>query len=380
MTATGGFTPYQWILVSGEIPSGISLSSGGLLYGSATQVGQFKFTVKVTDAGNHHAQQSVNLVVSGSARGQVIPMTFFGLHIDWVNTPWPNTAFGAQRFWDRDPRWAQINTAPGVFDWTTMDARVNTTLANHVDILFDLARTPVWAQCASSNPKCGSGKATWLCTYNLPGQGGLGQCFPPADINVDGTGSNQHWIDWVTAVASRYKGRIRYYEIWNEPTAPIMWQGTDPQLVRMAQDARCIVIGTGCSSQSNYTLKGIDPSAEITTPAYVSDTGINVSTAMSSSPNAKALIPSTCALSPRTTENPSNNTGGTPTATAPKIPPGTRKGRGSSAYWTIFTTAATFRATGTCGPLRLRFRITWKKRGPSGIAAANTRTTPKASC
>jgi len=46
------------------------------------------------------------------------------------------------------------------------------------------------------------------------------------------------------------------------------------------------VIGTGCSSQSNYTLKGIDPSAEITTPAYVSDTGINVSTAMSSFMNA----------------------------------------------------------------------------------------------
>jgi polysaccharide biosynthesis protein PslG len=282
MSASGGFTPYQWLLVSGEIPPGITLSSSGLLDGSATQVGQFTFSVKVTDAGNHHAQQSVKLVVSGSARGQVIPLTFFGLHIDWVNTPWPNMTFGAQRFWDSDTGWAQINTAPGVFDWTTMDARVNTTLANGVDILFDLARTPVWAQCASSNPQCGSGKATWMCTYNLPGQGGLGQCFPPADLNVDGTGANQHWIDWVTALASRYKGRIKYYEIWNEPTAPIMWQGTDPQLVRMAQDARCIVVGTGCSSQSKYTLKGIDPSAEITTPAYVSDTGINVSTAMSS--------------------------------------------------------------------------------------------------
>jgi hypothetical protein len=279
MSATGGFTPYQWLLVSGQLPAGLSLSSNGLLYGSPTQVGLFKFSVKVTDAGNHPAQQGVDLVVSGSARGQEILSTFFGLHIDWMNTPWPNMTFGAQRFWDSYTGWAQINTAPGVFDWSIMDTRVNTSLANNVDILFDLARTPMWAQCASSNPKCGSGKASWVCSYNLPGEGGLGQCFPPADLNVDGTGTNQHWIDWVTAVASRYKGRIKYYEIWNEPTAPVMWQGTDPQLVRMTQDARCIVVGTGCSSLSNYTLKAIDPSAEITTPAYVTDTGI---TAMAS--------------------------------------------------------------------------------------------------
>jgi hypothetical protein len=50
----------------------------------------------------------------------------------------------------------------------------------------------------------------------------------------------------------------------------------------MSQDARCIIIGTGCSSLSKYTLKGIDPAAQITTPAYVTDTGINVATAMSS--------------------------------------------------------------------------------------------------
>jgi len=82
------------------------------------------------------------------------------------------------------------------------------------------------------------------------------------------------WTDlanWVTAVASRYKGQIKYYEIWNEPSAPTMWQGTDAQLVRLAQDARCIIIGTGCNSQSVYTQIGIDPAAQITTPAFVSD-------------------------------------------------------------------------------------------------------------
>lgn len=284
--ATGGFTPYTWTLLSGSLPAGITLNSNGTLSGSATAIGEFSISVKVSDAGTHHAQQKMNLFVSGSAKGQVIPMSFFGMHIDWPNTPWPSIAFGGQRFWDSDTAWAQINTASGVFDWTTTDTRINAALANHVDILFDLARTPVWAQCASDNPACGSGNATFQCGYNLNGQGGLGQCFPPADLNVDGSGTNQHFIDWVTALASRYKGSIKYYEIWNEPTVGTMWQGTNAQLVRMAQDAHCIVVGTGCNSMSKYSLKAIDPAAQITTPAFVSDAGTTFTTAMSDFINA----------------------------------------------------------------------------------------------
>jgi Putative Ig domain len=286
ITATGGFSPYSWTLLSGPLPAGITLNSTGVLSGTSTQIGCFPITIKVTDAGKHQNQQSFYFYISGSAKGQVIPLTYFGMHIDYDNTPWPNIAFGAQRFWDSDTAWAQINTAPGVFDWTTTDGRIATALANHVDILFDLARTPVWAQCAGTNKACGTGAGDSVCSFNQPGQGGPGQCFPPADLNIDGTGSNQHYIDWVTALATRYKGEIKYYEIWNEPTAPIMWEGTTAQLVRMSQDARCIIIGTGCSSLSTYTQKAIDTAAKITTPAYVTDTGINVATAMSDFMNA----------------------------------------------------------------------------------------------
>jgi hypothetical protein len=282
VSATGGFPPYSWSLLSGPLPTGLSLSSSGVLSGTPTEIGTFSLTIKVTDQGTNRNQQSYHFTVSGSAIGQEIPLTFFGLHIDNPHTPWPNISFGAQRFWDSDIQWAQINTAPGVFDWTLADTRINTALANHVDILYDLARTPSWAQCAGSDKGCGSGEGDSVCGFNLPGEGGPGQCFPPADLNVDGTGTDQHYIDWVTALAWRYKGEIKYYEIWNEPTAPIMWQGTTAQLVRMSQDARCIIVGTGCSPLSTYTQKAIDPSAQITTPAYVTDTGINVARAMSS--------------------------------------------------------------------------------------------------
>lgn len=286
LSATGGFTPYTWTLISGPLPAGITLGSNGILSGTSTQIGTYPLTIKVSDAGNHHDQQSFKFTVSGSAKGQVIPLTFFGLHIDYVNSPWPNISFGAQRFWDSDTSWAQINTAAGVFDWTTTDGRIATALANHVDILFDLARTPPWAQCAGTNKACSTGAGDSACTFNNAGQGGPGQCFPPADLNIDGTGTDQHYIDWVTALATRYQGQIKYYEIWNEPTAPHMWQGATPQLVRMTQDARCIIIGTGCSPLSTYTQKAIDPSAKITTPAYVTDTGINVATGMSDFLNA----------------------------------------------------------------------------------------------
>jgi hypothetical protein len=282
MSATGGFPPYSWSLLSGPLPTGLSLSASGVLSGTPTQIGTFPLTIKVTDQGTNHSHQSFYLTVGGSAIGKEIPLTFFGLHIEHPNTPWPNISFGAQRFWDSDIQWAEINTAPGVFDWTLADTRINTALANHVDILYDLARTPPWAQCAGNDKGCGSGEGDAVCGYNLSFQGGPGQCFPPADLNVDGTGTDQHYIDWVTALASRYKGEIKYYEIWNEPTVPSMWQGTTAQLVRMSQDARCIIAGTGCSSLSTYRQKAIDPSAQITTPAYVSDTGINVATAMSS--------------------------------------------------------------------------------------------------
>jgi hypothetical protein len=88
---------------------------------------------------------------------------------------------------------------------------------------------------------------------------------------VDGSGPNQHWIDWVSAVATRYKGKISYYEIWNEPNISGMWQGTDAQLVRMAGDARCIIIGDkGCNSQSTYAQKGIDSASHLLTPAFTS--------------------------------------------------------------------------------------------------------------
>jgi hypothetical protein len=82
---------------------------------------------------------------------------------------------------------------------------------------------------------------------------GPGACEPPSDLNADGTGTNQHWKDFVTALSQHVAGHIRYWEVWNEPMVLPTFSGTPAQLVRMAQDLKAIT-------------QAQDPRAEILSP------------------------------------------------------------------------------------------------------------------
>jgi len=50
LAATGGTSPYTWSLASGTLPAGLSLSSTGVISGTATTTGTSTFTVRATDA------------------------------------------------------------------------------------------------------------------------------------------------------------------------------------------------------------------------------------------------------------------------------------------------------------------------------------------
>jgi hypothetical protein len=50
LNAANGTTPYHWSIVSGALPAGLSLSTGGLVSGTPAKVGNFTFTVQVTDS------------------------------------------------------------------------------------------------------------------------------------------------------------------------------------------------------------------------------------------------------------------------------------------------------------------------------------------
>jgi len=62
------------------------------------------------------------------------------------------------------------------------------------------------------------------------------------------------WDNFVTAVATRANGRIKYWEMWNEINLQYFWKGDKPTMVTMVRHARTII-------------KAIDPQAIILSPA-----------------------------------------------------------------------------------------------------------------
>lgn len=178
-----------------------------------------------------------------------IPRGYFGMHFNYADTPWPadGGALGALRIWDaagnaddsgNGAQWADISPACGVYQWSGLDARVAAAQAKQADVLMTLGgRTPRWASARPDE------------TSATPGGGspyGAGQAAEPANL--------QDWRDWVTAVATRYKGRIRYWEIWNEPMFKYFYTGTPDKLLELWREAHAII-------------KAIDPANQVLTPS-----------------------------------------------------------------------------------------------------------------
>ncbi len=166
-----------------------------------------------------------------------VPPTFFGLQMHKptaINQPWPTIPFGAGRLWDSGVSWSEVNPSKGVYDWDLLDKWLTNYHEHGIDeLLYTFGRVPQWA---SSKPNDSN------CAFQ-----GKGQCDPPDDLKPDGTGANQHWKDFVAAIAAHSKNsrgaHIRYWEIWNEPYMEHQWTGTTAQLLRMAEDARSIILG-----------------------------------------------------------------------------------------------------------------------------------------
>lgn len=224
------------------------------------------------------AAPSANGTTSGVGVGNQISPVFFSMHLNSQNAPWPffdlngsneTLPFGGQRLWAAGVAWPQVEATQGAFDWSLMDQWLSMAQQHGVDILYTLARTPSWASQFPSDSSCSTGN---------------GECDPPLDLKSDGTGSDDVWIAWVTAVAQHSAAQknsgltgISYYEIWNEWNTTAYWNptnGTTAQLVRMEQDARCVVegppSGMSCNPSSAFPSgTGLDPGAKIVSPSPV---------------------------------------------------------------------------------------------------------------
>src|ERR1019366_7780770 len=90
LAATGGAAPYSWSLMSGALPSGLTLNGAGTISGTPTTAGSFNIGVQVRDIDSETATQAFTLTII-SATG---PLSRYGVFSQvaagggWDTTIW----------------------------------------------------------------------------------------------------------------------------------------------------------------------------------------------------------------------------------------------------------------------------------------------------
>ncbi len=69
-------------------------------------------------------------------KGRMFGMT------DFTPSTFPEASVGAVRLWDSGVTWRQIETSPGVFDFSRLDVAVSTARNRGADVLIVLGQTP----------------------------------------------------------------------------------------------------------------------------------------------------------------------------------------------------------------------------------------------
>jgi len=161
-----------------------------------------------------------------------IPNELFGLHIHRAATvtPWPKLEFSSWRLWDAGVTWPNLETEKGKWDFRTLDKDIDLAQKHKVEIILPLGLSPTWA---SSRP--------YEQSAYKPG-------FAAEPDNLE------DWRNYIRTVALRYKNRVHYYEIWNEPNLPRFYSGTTKQMVTLAREAYQI-------------LKDVDPTVTVISPS-----------------------------------------------------------------------------------------------------------------
>ena len=125
--------------------------------------------------------------------------------------------------------WQQVENQKGVYNWNLFDAIVTKASARQIQVLFRLDHPPTWSRLGAMQSMSVSDK---------------GQLTGPPD-------NLQDYFDFVGLVAQRYQGRVKYYQIWNEPNLPGEWNGQKADAVTYVKMLK-----------GAYTaIKGADPTA-----------------------------------------------------------------------------------------------------------------------
>lgn len=134
---------------------------------------------------------------------RTLPDRFVGIHINYAaaSLRWPGESdasiprhVGALRLWDSyGATWRDLEPSKGAWNFKYLDHYLSLASSSGVDVVLTLGMTPRWASAAPDQ----------LALH------GPGSAAPPANLD--------DWENYVRVVAKRYRGKISYYEIWNEP-------------------------------------------------------------------------------------------------------------------------------------------------------------------
>ncbi len=75
LEATGGTSPYTWSVISGSLPPGLTLSSGGVLSGTPTAAGDYSFTVQVSGGGTVAKAFSLTIAAPANFAPEAVSVT-----------------------------------------------------------------------------------------------------------------------------------------------------------------------------------------------------------------------------------------------------------------------------------------------------------------
>lgn len=141
-----------------------------------------------------------------------------------------------------DAKWARISLYWGwtnrlrreEIDWQPIDDGLKRLAQAHVHTVITLdGGVPCWAL---GNPEG--------CTLPL-------RVAPPAS----------EWADWVSAVVTRYKNQVHYWELWNEPDLHPSIEMPDPEQRLIAYRDQILIPGAEAIHQA-------DPAATVIAPAF----------------------------------------------------------------------------------------------------------------
>ncbi len=184
--------------------------------------------------------QAKDFPVDPSAAQTPVPRSYFAINLAGAawNHPWPTLDAPEIRLFDA--AWYHLEPTKGVWDFAHLDADVARAQEHHSGLDLVLESSPSWA----------SARPTETNPYPWQPPGSRAEARDLED-----------WKQYVRTVATRYRGKVLTYELWNEPNQKDSYSGDLPALAAMSQAAYRV-------------LKQVDPKITVISPSPAPSKGV----------------------------------------------------------------------------------------------------------